>query len=174
MGQLGNNSMVDSSSPVNVSGGAVFSATGGVGAGSTLSCAPAVAAGLSCWGSDANGQLGNGGANADSFVPSAVSTIATQVADTTGGGGHGCALTGGAVYCWGDNGFGQLGNSTTVSATAPVQATGLTTATQVSAGGYHTCAATSTGIYCWGDNSMGEIGDTTTTNRNAPTAAIYP
>jgi alpha-tubulin suppressor-like RCC1 family protein len=38
------------------------------------------------------------------------------------------------VWAWGSNGFGQLGNGSTVPVTGPVQVTGLTNATQVAAG----------------------------------------
>jgi alpha-tubulin suppressor-like RCC1 family protein len=40
----------------------------------------------------------------------------------------------GTVLAWGSNGFGQLGNGSTVPVTGPVQVTGLTNATQVAAG----------------------------------------
>jgi serine/threonine-protein kinase len=37
------------------------------------------------------------------------------------GGGVGCALVNGAVYCWGDNYHGMLGNGSQVSSQLPVK-----------------------------------------------------
>jgi hypothetical protein len=41
-----------------------------------------------------------------------------------GGGGFACALVGGAAYCWGENGFGQIGNGQ-AGPTEPVTKVGL-------------------------------------------------
>jgi alpha-tubulin suppressor-like RCC1 family protein len=57
------------------------------------------------------------------------------------------------VYCWGQNGVGQLGDGTTVSRNQPVRSAGTLTFASLDAGAYHTCALTGTGqAYCWGAN----------------------
>lgn len=64
-----------------------------------------------------------------------------------------CALTGGQIYCWGDNKLGELANGTTdgLVNTTPslIPLTGVTDFRLKQASG---CAQTSDGVYCWGYN----------------------
>jgi len=81
--------------------------------------------------------------------------------DVSVGVSHTCAVrSSGAVVCWGDNSFGQIGVATTVtSSNVPVDV-GLAGMRSVSAGGRHSCAvsASSGDVYCWGDDSLGALG----------------
>jgi alpha-tubulin suppressor-like RCC1 family protein len=62
---------------------------------------------LSCWGNDADGQLGIG-SNDDISSPTPLPLVGVQKAAL--GERHTCALvTGGLLYCWGANDKGQLG-----------------------------------------------------------------
>ena len=65
---------------------------------------------------------------------------------------HVCGLKSGAVYCWGSNQYGQLGDGTYNHNFNPTLVPGLGgTITQIAAGGNFTCALSSTSsIYCWG------------------------
>ena len=81
----------------------------------------------------------------------------------------------GNAYAWGDNRYGQLGDGTRTSRTAPVKVEKPTDApadftyVQVSAGGQHSLALGSDGnAYAWGSNANGRLGDGTTTHRTAP------
>jgi alpha-tubulin suppressor-like RCC1 family protein len=169
-GQLGNNSaVVSSSTPVPVSGltDAVEIAVG-LGA----SCARRANGAVVCWGGNSRAQLGNG-TTTGSREPSAVLLDPADAVELTGAGGHFCVRrTGGAVACWGPNGYGELGNGTALTSPRAVAVIGLDDATNLTAGVNHTCARRSTNTaVCWGRNLEGQLGDGTTTPRWTPTPA---
>ncbi|MBI4419412.1 MAG: hypothetical protein HY560_01190 [Gemmatimonadetes bacterium] len=160
-----------SSTPVAVSGGLRFLA---VSAGSEHTCGVTPAGAASCWGFNYLGELGNG-TTTNSTTPVRVSnglTFTTVDAGTSasGGGDHTCGVTPAkVVYCWGDNGYGELGSGTPTKSTTPVVVSGGLTFTAVSAGGYHTCGITSTGAaYCWGLNGSGQLGNGDSTESPTP------
>ena len=65
---------------------------------------------------------------------------------------HTCGLTvQQEIFCWGDNQYGQLGNGTQTSASAPTKVSSGLKFRSVSSGYLYTCAVTVTGAgYCWG------------------------
>jgi hypothetical protein len=90
-----------------------------VSAGYAYACALLYDGTVRCWGSNLDGQLGDGTLT-DSNVPVTVSGLA-GAADISVGNFHTCALlTDGTVWCWGGNDEGQLGNGTTTSSSMPV------------------------------------------------------
>ncbi len=78
-------------------------------AGAHHTCAVREAGSVSCWGRNGSGQLGNA-STADSSLPVDVSDL-EDVTELAAGRAHTCALQGNedAIWCWGANGFGQLG-----------------------------------------------------------------
>ena len=82
----------------------------------------------------------------------------------------GRTLTGGKLYCWGENSYGQLGNASLNNKKRPTPVSSTLQFRWVSAGPSHTCAiATDAKAYCWGANLEGQLGDGTTTDRWSPT-----
>jgi alpha-tubulin suppressor-like RCC1 family protein len=105
-------------------------------------------------------------------VPDLLKAATVGAASITAGGAHSCAITSiGAVFCWGANAHGQLGDGTTTDSGSAVAATGALTgiAVQVDAGSAHTCAIDTDGLaYCWGDNSAGQLGNGAGPDHDAP------
>ncbi len=77
---------------------------------------------------------------------------------------HFCAVVDGSAWCWGHNGWGQLGDgSKTHRSTAAqvLRAPGvpLTGVVQIAPGEGHTCALLEdTTVVCWGSNASGQLG----------------
>jgi len=131
-------------------------------------------AAMSCWGTNAEGQLGTGSVGASQDTP--VNTGQTFVSVSSGL-VHACAVLDSnapIVYCWGANGYGQLGIDSTGTMYAAPHTVG--SYASVTAAGFHTCALTTAGAaYCWGDNAYGELGlGATGANQIAPAAVLVP
>jgi alpha-tubulin suppressor-like RCC1 family protein len=122
------------------------------------------------WGHNDYGQLGNGTAVPHSTTPVQVTGLAGVTAIAAGGGNFSLALTpDGAVWAWGDNGYGQLGNGATLPSNVPVAVSGLSGVTAIAAGASHSLALRGDGVaWAWGRNSWGQLGDGSTTHRYAP------
>ena len=158
-----------------------------LGAGAVTTCALADDGVLTCWGSNAWGQLGSPGsvigdnerANQAGGVPMPGERTVIAVSNAKV---HSCAvLDNGQVACWGDGANGKLGygNTTTIGdnetpAENPVNG-GLVslpagrTAVAVGTGLTHTCALLDNGqVACWGDGANGKLGygNTTTIGDN--------
>ena len=143
-----------------------------------------------CWGSNANGQLGDGttinsatpvavGGNLDFSVKVVGRTTSPAVGDAfdlsktlSAGADHTCGVTtAGAAYCWGSNASGQLGDGTTTSSALPVVVAGGMVFTMVSAGDRYACGITAARTaYCWGSNASGQLGNGTNTSSSVPVA----
>jgi len=149
--------LIDSLGPP--SAGAVAAA-----AGDEHTCALTIEGGVTCWGRNRFGQLGDG-TKTDRLTPVGVSELASSVVALTAGADHTCALTAvGAVGCWGANDRGELGDGTNIDRSYPVAVVGLERdVISISAREEHTCAVTATGaVKCWGTNWSGQLGDGTT------------
>ena len=101
-------------------------------------------------------------------VPGTVLPAGAQSAGASGQ--HSVVVTpDGAVWAWGGNGYGQLGDGTTTAKKVPAQVPGLTGIVAVAAGGSHTLALGADGfVWAWGSNNDGQLGDGTTTQRTGP------
>jgi alpha-tubulin suppressor-like RCC1 family protein len=149
-----------------------------IAAGGSFTCAIDLAGDVYCWGDNSVDQLGHTtgvgdsqcvvNTGPDASTPIACNAVPTKVAgvggvvEITAGAAHACARTSSnAVYCWGDNFLGELGNTSAGAATStPTQPTGLPPVIEVRAGyDYDTCAvAVSDGsIWCWGFDDWGQL-----------------
>ena len=154
-----------------------------VSAGGGVSCAVKQRGRLYCWGSNVWSMLGT--SNDSSCGPSNRCTSAPVLVDAVRkysrvsvGETHVCALESstGAPYCWGDNLFSKLGQSSSISNEAtPTLVAGTPPALNaISAGWSHTCGTTPQGTaMCWGYNGNSQLGSSTGTTAT-PTAVAPP
>ena len=112
-GQLGNGvTGTNAGAPVQVTG--LTSGVLAIAAGQSHSCAIVTGGAAKCWGSNSNGQLGNGSTDPnaafppDSNVPVQVTGLTSGVQTIATGYQHACATTSSSVLCWGFNGNAQL------------------------------------------------------------------
>jgi signal peptidase I len=186
-GQLGVGTTTDSATPVQVVGvGGSGTLTGitALGLGTEHACAVNGSGAVFCWGNGADGRRGDG-TTGNSSTPVQVvgvggSGTLSGIAGVVAGESHTCArTTGGAVYCWGRNDRGQLGDGTTTSSSSPVQVKGvggsgtLSGVMALAAGKKFVCAVRTDGtVVCWGENNEEQLGDGTSTNRSTPVQVI--
>lgn len=109
---------------------------------------------------------GGGDGSSTGTLPKPVTTFYISA-----GNAHTCALNAdGAVWCFGSNEKGQLGNGTIGGSSAdPVQVDSETRFKLLMAGGDHTCGlAMDDTAWCWGDNTYGQIGSGNTSTNAIP------
>lgn len=173
-GQLGNGTNTNSSTPVNVSGlNNVISIAGGYWHSIALKSNGSVWT----WGNNIHGQLGDG-TNTDSSTPVQVLQGPINIIAVSGGYYHTAALTSdGAVWTWGDNYYGQLGNSTNDDSNVPTQMVEIIDdvpipigdVIAIACGGGHTiCLRTDGSVWTCGSNYDGQLGNGDNTDSNKP------
>jgi alpha-tubulin suppressor-like RCC1 family protein len=123
---------------------------------------------LWAWGSNYAGQLGDGctpmSSCANKTTPTQIGTD-TDWAAVSAGGNHVIALkTGGTLWTWGINDYGQLGNGApgpTAYSSVPVKIGTATNWKAIAAGDMHSLAIKTDGtLWAWGDNDYGQLGIT--------------
>lgn len=126
-----------------------------ISAGGNHSCALVSDGRAYCWGSNLDGQLGDG-TNTDRLTPTPVAG-GLRFLQISAGAGHTCGITRSErAYCWGAGPLGSnVGSSTTPRAVA-----GDRRFRNVNAGNNHTCAVTPSDVgFCWGlNNGFGQLG----------------
>jgi alpha-tubulin suppressor-like RCC1 family protein len=137
-GQLGDGTMTSSTTRLSISGGRFFGAR--ISAGARHACGAVgvldngniTATPGYCWGDNSYGQLGNG-TIAASVTPVIVAgglNFQLPQPSLSAGPRHTCGIGSPntrselAAYCWGDNTYGQLGNSWTTNSSVPVNVAG--------------------------------------------------
>ena len=112
-----------------------------------------------CWGSNLDGQLGLGSADAAPHPTPAPVPGLTGVAALTAGENFVCArMDDGTARCWGARDDGRLG-ATPAAPASPTTVPGLTGVTRLVAGDAHVCALLADRrLVCWGLNAAGQLG----------------
>lgn len=138
------------------------------------------------WGFNGDGELGNN-SNTDSWIPVQVHGPSNVgylrgIVQISAGYAHVIALkSDGTVWAWGDNTNGELGDSTTINRTAPVQVHGLlnvgflTGVTKIAAGQQFNLALIAGGnVLSWGLDTNGELGDNSIIDKHVPVQVHGP
>jgi alpha-tubulin suppressor-like RCC1 family protein len=153
-GAIGDNSTSTRLSPVGVYGETTYTS---VAAGQFHACGLLTNGTVECWGNSTKGQLGSGWGTGIRNRPVSVPGITGAKAIAAGDEFNCVIKSDNTVACWGANNFGQLGNSSTVQSSAPVNVTGLTGVSDISLGYGHGCAVSSGSVKCWGYNEYGQL-----------------
>lgn len=129
--------------------------------GSSHSCHVGRDGKVRCWG---NGDaVASGFTNVDRVTPIEVSSLSASIVAIAAGAFHTCAVdVSGSLSCWGANSEGQLGDTTKVARSLPVEVANSRYFgfVAVAAGSRHTCALRTDGqVMCWGKSSLGQLGD---------------
>jgi alpha-tubulin suppressor-like RCC1 family protein len=179
-GELGDGSMANSETPVQVQGLDGRSVT-------TLVAAYSNAGALLSngqyfdWGLNNEGQLGQGFAGGSSDTPVQV-RLPGQVTQVVQGGslprnGQSLAmLSDGSLWAWGDDEFYQLGNDRKGVFASPVQFSapaGVTYTTLATSGNTSYAMSTRGTVYAWGSNNAGQVGDGNSGTARQPVAVDF-
>jgi alpha-tubulin suppressor-like RCC1 family protein len=140
-----------------------------VSAGFEHTCALTVDGTAFCWGSNEFGQLGAAADTTcrrdDRRIPCRLRPVQVggglRFSRLSAGGRHTCGIdTVGALYCWGDNLRGELGEPSVRSASSPIPVRSTEVFIDVAVGQQHSCALRTDGVtFCWGANERGQIGN---------------
>jgi hypothetical protein len=172
--------------PVAVAGGHVFTS---IRTGRSHSCAVDTSGNAYCWGDNGIGQLGRDTLTNTCYL-NALNRCSNQPILVAGGltfarvsaspWEHSCGVTtGGAAYCWGSNGSGQLGTDSPTDlcgyptpyacSRVPVAVKGGIVFKSVSTGDVFTCGVSTSGDgYCWGYGYYGQLGNGAFNNSTMP------
>jgi alpha-tubulin suppressor-like RCC1 family protein len=157
-GQIGNNTTTTQAIPVTPSG--LSTGVIAITAGYLQSCAARSTGGGQCWGDNRSGELGDG-TTISRTAPVTISGLNSAIDQIAGGKSFTCArTTGGALFCWGNNSFGQLGDGTTTTRPTPGSVTTLDSGVSaISTGFAHACVIHNNRAKCWGQNNAGQLGN---------------
>lgn len=174
-GTVGDNTTVNKSSPVSVVGG--FADWCNISSGGNTNVGIRTNGTVWTWGCNPSGALGN---NSSVFcVSSPVSVVGgftdwCQVSmhiDSS----HVVALReSGAIWAWGNNGNGQLGDGTATTKSSPVPLVGgFTDWKFVGSGNFHSFGIRTNGtLWAWGSNNDGQLGDNTVVSKASPVSVV--
>jgi alpha-tubulin suppressor-like RCC1 family protein len=161
--------------PIKAAQGSALTGVTSFGIGRGFGCALKTDGTVWCWGADGSwGALGQGSASVSSSTPLQVNMpLPSQIAALSVGGGNAVFAVDatGAVWSWGRNNYGLLGNGTVTGAEPTPKATGFSGPVQISAGEGVVLALKPDGsVWLWGDNSAAQLGHVPGTRGDQMTA----
>lgn len=169
-GQLGDNTTLPKSSPIQTLVGGNFWYDVDCGYDSTFAIKTDNS--LWVWGSNSIGLLGD---NTIIDKSSPIQTVAQgndwQQASV---GNYGAAVkSDNSLWVWGTNSIGELGDNTFVDKSSPIQIGGFDWSFVDNGWRYHTAAIKTDGtLWLWGSNYLGQLGDNTSANRSSPVQIV--
>jgi alpha-tubulin suppressor-like RCC1 family protein len=172
-GQLGDNTLVNKSSLVAVSGANSFVQLAGHGASNHVLGLRADGRVLA-WGGNAFGQLGDNTVVSKSIPTITVGTdsfLQIAAGNLTSYG----IKSDGSIWSWGNNGNGQLGinNAVILATSSPVAVVGVQNYVMVAGGESHAVALKIDGsAWSWGQNNNGQLGDGTAAGERLSPVAV--
>lgn len=180
IGQLGDNTIISKSTPVQVANITNTNYSWTFIFGGNRSSGGLYNNTLYMWGLNASGELGDG-TTINKSTPVIINntyswlTAAGEKTLTNVGGATIAIRNDGIAFVWGNNSNGQLGNGTTINRSspiilgatlisAPVQV-GASSWSQISAGTSFSVGINTTGLlYAWGQNNLSQLGNASTNN----------
>jgi alpha-tubulin suppressor-like RCC1 family protein len=165
IGQLGIDSNVNTSSPVQVAGGGVWKT---VAAGATHVVAIKNDNSLWAWGQGSSGRLGNGTVTVRSS-PHQIGTSTDWKAVAAGWNTSAAIKTDGTLWLWGDGNYGMLASNGTTDISSPqTTVAGGTNWKQISMWKHALAIKTDGTLWSWGEGLNAKLGDETTANKSSP------
>jgi alpha-tubulin suppressor-like RCC1 family protein len=155
----------------------VYVSNAGADVSGQYTCANQVYGDLQCFGNNSEGQLGSTfyvSLGQNTGIPQLVGngSLPHGLHQVATGRVHACAIDQGNVaFCWGYNGYGEIGNGALLNIfTLPQQVQTTHTFSALAAGLAHSCGIADDGhVYCWGGNFYGQLGNANTSvNSTAP------
>jgi alpha-tubulin suppressor-like RCC1 family protein len=126
-----------------------------------------------CWGTNDEGELGDG-TDVSRATPEPVVGLQRVVQISVGRGTSCARIADGTARCWGHDHYGQLGDGLTKDESLPTPVAGLTRCKQIAIAYGHACALIDDGtMQCWGSNASGELGDGTRKNRQVRGPVVW-
>lgn len=170
-GQLGNNTIVDSTIPIVVPG---LSDVTAIDCGAYHNIALKSDKTVWVWGWNSKGQLGNN-TTTDSLKPIKIEGLDNVITIATGQSVTMVLKEDGTVWAWGDNSYGQLADGTNGNKHIPAKMPNLSNIEKISFGQYHAYAKQDNGyVWTWGCDFIGALGlGTVNEHKSTPTRNIY-
>ena len=165
-GRLGQNDVIDRSSPVQIGALTTWSQ---IAVGENFSLAIKTDGALWSWGYNSSGQLGFNTSGYARSSPVQVGALTTW-SQVAAGKNHSLAIkTDGTLWSWGAGSSGQLGHNNGSARYSPVQVGALTTWSKIAGGDQFSLAIKTDGtMWSWGYNSSGQLGLDDTYARSSP------